>query len=284
MLLSAIDVEPFSRCCRSFFAGALLTIGAANGCSEEPAGNGNGNAGNLVDASNDGDVAYAEPQEPELKDRKECPTQDPLTPIAYECEDDVCYAVLRLDFHTQELLGWFVLSSSQKLMDEGAARMTAEGAFREANSQIWTNPKIDGPHAGLFLAYSMPADIGAFALIGADTGAIVVGGEVRWGTGPGRLDYFEPTSWRAADDLACGAAVAQPLERFVGNTFCGTRLMASPPRGAQYALETALRTNLAVAMAARGPFLAFATLYQTAGSECDTTHAEWLIVLTQKND
>jgi hypothetical protein len=241
-----------------------------------------------MDSGSDGESADAGARDGEVSDggdpkpRVECPQSKAFEPLDDGCPDAVCHVVLRLDYQTLELRGWTAVGGPRSDVDTDAARMIAKTAIENGRPHGQyvrpTEPRIDGPQAGLYLVYASPADFGAFALIGEKSGAVVAGGSVLW-SGPGR--YWDSWQWKSHSDLVCGASVAEPSETFVGRSECDGLLHDSTAPAASDALETALRTNLAANVAAKGAFSAYVYLYTPSVGVCRPMLAEYLVVLTQ---
>jgi len=216
---------------------------------------------------------------PSLVGAPKCKSQSALTPLDDGCTDDVCHITVRFDYQTLGVLGWSVAGGAKHEINADEARTLVTAEFKKRNPPIRTNATLEGPNAGLYSAYAPPADFGAFALIGAQSGALAFAGSVLW-SGPGRANW--PSEWRPGEELACGASAAQPAETFVTtNTECGESDSPKPATPAD-ALDTALRSNLARAIAARGPFSAAVHLYTPSVGTCDHSDiAEYLVVFTQ---
>jgi hypothetical protein len=207
-----------------------------------------------------------------------CPTSGAVVaPLDDGCTDDVCHLVLRLDYRTLGLLGWASTGGSLQFPDASKAGAIAQDVIT-ANCMYCTGDVgVSIANAGLYRAFVQPGDSGAFALVGAHSGAVVAAGGVAWA---GRGSYFVPSTWKSASEIQCGTAAATPAETFIDATGCD--LLGGSGAGAdpRDALALALRTNLAQVYAQKGPFSAYTYLYTPAVGGCDPAVAEYVVVLT----
>jgi hypothetical protein len=209
-----------------------------------------------------------------------CPKPDSFSPLDDGCTDPVCHVVMRFDYLTLGLRGWAAVGGALRTVTESEAKSIAAEAIGAHEEYARDNVQIIGQNAGLYYAYANPADFGAFALIGAQSGAVVVGGGVVW-SGQGKL--WAPASWNDPSDLACGDKAVKPAASFSGDEVCIDHSDLSMKHASiEEALDTGLRTNLAASVAARGVFDAYAYLYTPTVGSCDPRTAEYLVVLTQQ--
>jgi hypothetical protein len=201
------------------------------------------------------------------------------TPLDDGCTDPVCHVVMRFDYQTLGLRGWATVGGKPRAVSENEAKSIAAAAIKANEEYAGDDVQIfGGPDAGLYYAYVSPGDFGAFALVSAQSGALVAGGGVIW-AGHGQL--WAPATWHDPSDLACGDLPATPREAFSSGDDCtGDPSMKHASIGD--ALDTALRTNLAASVAARGPFDVYTYLYTPTVGACDARIAEYLVVLSQQ--
>ena len=122
-----------------------------------------------------------------------------------------------------------------------------------------------------------PLDFGAVALVGSESGAVIMAGGVVWS---GHGHYWVPSEWRAPDEIACGARAAAADATYLDPNMCPDEGKPQPPSAVD-ALDVALRSNLAAGFAAHGPFDAYVHLYTPSVGACDPGAAEYLVVLSQ---
>lgn len=203
-----------------------------------------------------------------------CSEAGSVEPLDDGCTEAVCHAAIRLDFLTLGLRGYATVGGSTQV-DAAGATAAAETAL--SSLEYSGTPAVSGPNAGLFRVEVPPTDFGAFALVGAESGAVVAAGGVEWS---GRGNYVTP-SWKEASPLACGTAKATPSSSFTDVGDCpdsdGQAIGATPDA----ALELALRTNIARYYDANGPFSVYVYLYTPTVGACDPNVAEYVVVFTR---
>ena len=106
------------------------------------------------------------------------------------------------------------------------------------------------------------------------SGAVVAAGGIVWS---GRGSFWVPDSWRPAADIRCGETRAAPSDQVLEGESCAD----SGTTPAQ-AMSTALSTNLAQGLAAKGAFTARTYLYMPSVGLCDPGVAEWLVILSRQ--
>lgn len=205
-----------------------------------------------------------------------CPEQPEVEPLPDGCEDEVCHVVLRFDYLTLALRGWSVAGGVRNPVDAAAAEEAARDVFDlQPNGEYLSGETVvSGRRAGLFELFVSPADFGAFALVGAESGVVVTAGGIVWS---GRGDYWSPLEWKPASDIACGGAPVVPVDVHADTGGCDE----APEHSARGALDVALRSNLAAHVAAQGPFSAYVYLYTRTVGACDPGAAEYVVVLSQ---
>jgi hypothetical protein len=212
-----------------------------------------------------------------------CPPASPLEPLASGCVDPVCHVVFRYDHLSLQLLGWAVRGGPLAPVDSEAARSIAFDVLNANDTQgalALGAATVSEASGGVFTVTVPPLDQGAVALIGAQSGAaIMVAGVHQLGRG----DYWLPTQWAAAEDVACGSRSFPPVDEHVALQPCLGNLSPqdSVPATANDALNDALRSNLAAYLAQQGPFSAHVQLYTPTVDECDAQAAEYVVVLSQ---
>jgi hypothetical protein len=213
-----------------------------------------------------------------------CPQAAPLAPLHNGCVDPVCHVVIKVDYLSAELRGWFVRGGQLAPVDADGARAIAIDLLNANDTDgtlVLSEATVSGPAGGLFNVTVPPLDFGAVALIGADSGAVIVMGGV---VHDGRGAYWIPRDWFPSIDISCGSRAAGPPaaphiepDSCRGDVLPPGRLPATP----ETALEIALRTNLAAFLAQQGAFSAHVHLYTPAVGQCDPSAAEYLVVLSQ---
>jgi len=195
------------------------------------------------------------------------------------CSDPVCHTIIRLDYLTLAPRGYAVVGGPLKATSADEARVAAKTVFskdRYISDQFSTSE----PKAGLYYNYASPGDFGGFALVSADSGVVVVAGGIVWS---GRGSYWSPTTWGAASNVTCGESPAVASEIHLNKSDCpledeeGKTVML--PTALQ-ALQLGLRTNLAAAVAEKGPFKAYLYAYTPSVGVCNPRVAEYLVVLS----
>lgn len=207
-----------------------------------------------------------------------CANTAPVQPLDDGCTDPVCHVAIRMDYTHLTFKGYASTGGASNPIDGTVALAKAQAVF-DANNQYGSPSVTVSPaRSGLFLVFAQPGDFGSFALVGADSGAIVTAGGVVWS---GRGSYWLPETWRSGSEIVCGPSRAEPDEAFVDpgtcDSFDGTRGASSSD-----ALELALRTNIAAHYASRGAFEAYVYLYTPSVGACMANVAEYITVLTRK--
>jgi hypothetical protein len=209
-----------------------------------------------------------------------CPQQQPLAALDDQCDDEVCHVLIRLDYLTLHVRGWSAIGGPRMSVDASAAKAAASDAFA-GHDYLGNEPKVSGPAAGVFGVWIEPSDFGAVALIGADSGLVIMAAGEVWS---GRGDYWTPAAWNPASDVACGDDATTPGEAQLDDDSC-TDSAGGPAHGsASDALDVALHTNLAAHLAAQGAFAARVFLYTPTVGSCDPSVADYVVVLTQTRE
>jgi len=206
-----------------------------------------------------------------------CPELVTVAPLEDGCTDAVCHTTIRLDYLTLGLRGFATVGGGTAV--DGPGAVAAAQPIFDANGQYLSGaPEVDGPAAGLYRVSLSPGDFGAFALVGAESGAVAVAGGIVWS---GRGTYWSP-SWADAAPLACGAASATPETTYLDSNECPSYEGKVAGKSAREALDVALRTNVARYYEANGPFSAYVYLYTPTVGACDPETAEYAVVLTRR--
>jgi hypothetical protein len=210
-----------------------------------------------------------------------CQQQQPLVALDDGCDDEVCHVLIRLDYLTLHVRGWSAIGGPRMSVDASGAQAAASEAFA-GHEYLGGEPMLSGPAAGVFRVGISPSDFGAVALVGADSGLVIMAGGVVFG---GRGDYWTPAEWQPASDIACGDEAAVPDEQQLDDSAsCMDGFDGSAPGSASDALQVALRTNLAAHLAEQGAFSALVLLYTPTVGSCDPSVADYVVVLTQTRE
>jgi hypothetical protein len=225
-----------------------------------------------------------------------CPRRPEVSPLDDGCTDRICHVMVRLDYLTLGLRGWAAVGGDSSPVDSETAAALAQAVFDENTENEYpstaSSSTVSGPEAGLFTFIAPPDDIlemGAFALVGEESGLVVSAGGVLlgqqhdapyWSEETGH--YWVPSKWNDPAGIACGSEAAEATETYSDPGECEVRATNDGKTGATAAeaLDVVLRSNLAAHLAEQGPFSAYAFRY-TPGV-CPPEVAEYLVVLTQE--
>jgi hypothetical protein len=207
-----------------------------------------------------------------------CPNMAPVQPFDDGCTDPVCHVAIRMDYTHLTFKGYASTGGPSNPIDGTVALAKAQAVF-DANNQYGSpSVRVSPARGGLFFVFATPGDFGSFALVGADSGAVVTAGGVVWA---GSGSYWLPKTWRSGSDIACGPSRAEPDETFVDRGTCDS-YDGTTGAPSSDALELALRTNVAAGYASRGAFSAYLYLYTPSVGACMANVAEYIAVLTRK--
>jgi hypothetical protein len=206
-----------------------------------------------------------------------CPTANDVAPVDEGCGDqEVCHLVIRLDYRTLGLLGYTVAGGAYDPVD-GNAVLQASTDVLSMGVSLFSNPTVVPARSGVFRVYATPSDFGAFALASSLSRTVITAGSIVWA---GHGTYVLPAAWRSALDVTCAMKPAGGLgDSYIDANGCDDLNNPGAASPAD-ALDVALRTNLALHFAQRGPYAAFTYLYTPSVGSCDSSVADYLVVLT----
>jgi hypothetical protein len=205
-----------------------------------------------------------------------CALEQPLVALDDGCSEPVCHTIIRLDSINLAVRGWAVVGGENETLDAAGAAAVAEPVFSEFNEYA-SGVEVSGPHAGVYYTSQEPLDLGGFVLVGAQSGVVLTAGGIVWS---GLGNYWLPDEWSEASNVLCGGEPVSTSDVVVMDRDCDEGDGALP--NASDALDLVLRSNLAAAIAERGEFSAFSTLYTPSVDFCDRTAAEFIVVLTRR--
>lgn len=211
-----------------------------------------------------------------------CTPQDQRAQVDDGCREEVCHVAIRLAYSTLEPRGWSVSGGRLEPVTRGVAVALARAAAEDTGndeSLLWSETDVSGPSAGVFTVAVDPLDFGAVALVGADSGEVILAAGVVYS---GAGEYWVPSAWRPASEIACGREAVEPSTRYLGPDTCADAFPMVPAASPSEALELALRSNVASAFAARGAFAAHVHLYTPTVGSCSAERAEYVVVLSQQ--
>lgn len=198
------------------------------------------------------------------------------TPLDAECEAAVCYFALRLDATTLEFKGYSVTEGSGAPVSAARALEIASDAAHGFVSEDYGQAReAAGPIAGLYSVVAPAIDFGWFALVGAESGAVVAAGQIVY---DGHGEFWLPTEWQAPSAIQCAAPSRGPEATYYAASACAFESQATPAE----ALQTARRSNVAAHAATFASFDAFTYLYTPTDGDCDAD-AEYIVVFTARN-
>jgi hypothetical protein len=230
------------------------------------------------ESENDGLAAESSSDLDETSASSASSVEGTVAPLDDGCTEPVCHVTVRLDGPTLRLRGFAVSGGPLTEVDAATAAVVAGETFDTSDTEVYGDPQLSGPRAGLYTAYVEPGDFGAFALVGAESGLVVAAGTIVW-AGAGRLLF--PVQWQEPTELELGDTTFAPSDSVLAESDCSDEV-GTAVATASDALDVVLRSNLAAHFAGRGEFTAFSYLYTPTVGLCDPTTAEYVVVLTRR--
>jgi hypothetical protein len=210
----------------------------------------------------------------------ECQTRTDALAREIDVPEQGCAAVVRLAYDTDAPTTWTLFCGPYVQVTEGAARATAQSDPLYSHSLAAPDDPgktLDpGDPRGLYVFYQEPDDYGHFAVVSAETGQALLGGDLVW-TDAAHLVF--PADWRHVEELGSGCAgPPAPVPRIYDFA------MVSPPltlADVDLAVNAVARTALFAAFYGDGlalPQLILVRLQRTLGSNFTST-SEWLVIV-----